>query len=96
MTNQRARDIRAFCCNSKSNLILEQKRHLNETTTVGSTSRNSIPSTTGMVSVNIIKLLNEDITDEINDSGGFFQLVGICSDKLRPLVGFCTIFLALF
>ena len=35
-------------------------------------------------------------TDEINDSGGFFQLVDICVDKLRPLVGFCTLFLALF
>jgi hypothetical protein len=42
------------------------------------------------------KFLGSDNTDEINDSGGFFQLVDICVDKLRPLVGFCTLFLALF
>ena len=35
-------------------------------------------------------------TDEINDSGGFLQLVRIYANKLRPLVGFRTIFLALF
>lgn len=37
-----------------------------------------------------------DYTDQINDSGGFLQLVDIYVDMLRPLVGFCTIFLALF
>ena len=35
-------------------------------------------------------------SDEINASGAFFQLFCICTNKLRPLVGFCTIFLALF
>jgi hypothetical protein len=44
----------------------------------------------------MIKQLSNIRTDEINDSGGFFQLVRIYANKLRPLVGFCTIFLALF
>merc|ERR1712210_267519 len=45
---------------------------------------------------NVAVMIFQLNTDQINDSGGFLQLVTICGNMLRPLVGFCTIFLALF
>ena len=44
----------------------------------------------------LIIVLKKNYTDQINDSGGFFQLVDKYVDKLRPLVGVFTLFLALF